>query len=259
MASELVSQSLSKEGISIKTYESDIFIISDINVNDKGAKALKRDAGRYVTVNFGSIWLFNEDCKEKAICEFSRQLKSFIKPNHKSILICCIGNADITADSLGPRVGERLLVNRHLKNDKRTFEQVSDREISLISPGVIGQCGISIEELSRAISKLVSADLIIAIDALASNNVEGLGASIQITDTGIRPGSGAGGNRQEISNYTTGADVISIGVPTVAELSSPSIKSTKSKLFVSPKEIDYIIKAYSHIISRGINMALKNF
>ena len=78
MASELVSQSLSKEGISIKTYESDIFIISDINVNDKGAKALKRDEGRYVTVNFGSIWLFNEDCKEKAICEFSRQLKSFI-------------------------------------------------------------------------------------------------------------------------------------------------------------------------------------
>ncbi len=260
LAHEMISSGIKKEdSTDFKSFKSNGFDIISVNINEKRAKKLGVSTGKYLSICCGKAWMYNNEYKNALTNELSKQLKSFLMPNYKKILICCIGNPEITADSIGPRVGDKIFVNRHLKSSKDTFKQVSSREISLISPGVIGQCGIGIEELARCVSNLVNADLIITIDALASKKIENLGTAIQISNVGIRPGSGVGGNRQEISQSTTGLPVVSIGLPTVIEYSSLSIPSTTERLLVSPKEIDLIISAYSSIIARGINQALKDF
>jgi spore protease len=245
-------------GVKLNSFESNGFKIVSAYIDKSTSKRISYTEGKYVSLYCGKAWIYNNDYQSLISKELSKQLKAFLLPSYKHVLICCIGNNDITADSLGPRVADKLIVNRHLRNLKDDFLLVSMREISLISPGVIGQCGIGIEELSKCVSNLVNADLIVTIDALASKSAENLGTVIQISDVGVRPGSGVGGNRQEISKATTGIPVISIGVPTVIEYSDSYTKEAE-KLLVSPKEIDLIIASYSKIIATGINLSLKDF
>ncbi len=255
-------------------------IIKTIIENEFAEKSTKRKIGTYLTVYSGRAWLFNEAEKQKiahVVAENLKNLLSLIKASPKNILIAGLGNRFITADSLGPLCIDKLTATRHLKyENKEVVYPFSEYEISLIAPGVSGQTGIEAYEIVNGLAKVVNADCIIVIDSLASRSMDRLCTTIQISNTGIYPGSGIGNVRKEISKSTTGVDVLSIGIPTVIDSSSlvcsalEAMKITKmpeelkallnngQSCFVSLKDTDIIIESMSKIISNAISIAFFN-
>lgn len=192
-------------------------------------------------------------------------------------LIVGLGNRFITPDALGCETVKNTLVTRHIK------EQIDFDlgDVSAITPGVLGITGIESSDIVLAVTKVVKPDVVIIIDALASRSVSKIGKTIQITNTGIAPGSGIGNKRNALNKETLNCEVIAIGVPTVVYSStivndmietmvtsgngdSEVIKPLVNGLFyennmvVTPKEIDEIIKKCSKVVADGINMALHN-
>jgi len=175
-----------------------------------------------------------------------------------------LGNRNITSDSLGPKVISKIMVTKHIK--EYLPENLDDDiiPVSAISPGVLGITGIETNDIISGITKKINPDLIIVIDALAASSPARVSTTIQITDTGISPGSGVGNNRKEISRFSLDIPVIAIGVPTVVDLLSiakyvfPEVKNSNidKDFFVTPKEIDKLIENLSKIIANGINLSL---
>ena len=181
---------------------------------------------------------FYEDREEigKAL---EKEIKSLLK--YKNIkdddegLILGLGNSKSTPDALGPKVVSRLVITRHLFK-LNALPKEGIRSISAISPGVMGETGIETADYIEALTNLINPQFIIVIDALAASSLERVNHTIQLTDTGIRPGSGVYNNRKEISTDTLKIPVIAIGVPTVVE----------SSVIVN-EAINYLLKHISYI------------
>lgn len=211
--------------------------ISSIDVNDDISIKLNKKKGTYITIEFADIT--NHEDKIEIEKTLNLELKNLlIKNNIKdnaSGLIIGLGNRFSTADSLGPKTLDQIMITRHL------FELNADikkgiRCISGISPGVMANTGIETFDIINSIINNIKPDFIIAIDALASSSIDRINKTIQLTDTGIHPGSGIGNNRKEISYETVKVPVIAIGVPTVVE-SSIIVSDTIYYLF---KHLSYI-------------------
>ena len=192
--------------------------------------------GNYVTLSFDDVT--DKDNYNKVKKYFTEIIKDILKLNNisddASCLIIGLGNILSTPDSLGVKSLDNIIVTSHL------FElgNVSDgmRRVSCFIPGVMANTGIESSKIIKAIINEIKPDFVIAIDALASRSIDRINKTIQITDTGIHPGSGIGNNRLEISKDTMGIPVIAIGVPTVV-MSSTIVYDT----------IDYLIKHISYI------------
>lgn len=235
--------------------------------NKKGEEELGKPKGNYITIEAKD--LSENDCsfhKEMSEALFLN-LREMLDKKRK-ILIAGLGNSNVTADSLGPKVVNNLCITRHLQKEgiyKYPFE------ISAIAPGVMAQTGIETSEILEALVGKIKPDVLIAIDALAARSSSRLNKTIQISDTGIAPGSGVGNHRNEITEQTIGIPVFAIGVPTV--ISVPAIIQDLSKeesfeiayqnldddflsMHVTPKNIDESMKRISYTISEGINHLL---
>lgn len=206
-----------------------------------------------------------------------------------SVLVVGLGNREVTPDALGPRVVDNLFITRHIMNEFGRYA-FSDEDVSKISgivPGVMAQTGMECVEILRGVVRETNPDFVITVDALAARNVKRLGRTIQLTDTGITPGSGIGNHRNAINRTSIGVPVISLGVPTVVdaativsdamttlieamsladlqgldererqELARELLSPQLNGLFVTPKNIDASIKTLSFLISEGLNVAL---
>ena len=227
--------------------------------NKKGEDSLGKPKGTYITIeakdlstNDGS---FHKEMSEALFLNLKEMLNK-----KKKILIAGLGNADVTADSLGPKVVNNLYITRQF-------------ELSAIAPGVMAQTGIETSEILESLADRIKPDVVIVIDALAARSYSRLNKTIQISDTGIAPGSGVGNHRNEITQHTIGVPVLAIGVPTV--ISVPAIihdffgeKSLENvsenideefiSMHVTPKNIDESMKRISYTISEGINHLLHN-
>jgi spore protease len=153
------------------------------------------------------------------------------------------------------------------------FERLGCCKVSAISPGVLGQTGIETLDIVKGAVSSVHPDLIIAIDALAARSCERLGATVQISDSGISPGSGIGNRRSAISFDTVGVPVMALGVPTVVDSATlvrevlllsgyknisadiDKILNSGRSFFVSPKECDAMIKCICKLFSTSIGRA----
>ncbi len=155
-------------------------------------------------------------------------------------LIVGLGNKSSTADSLGPKVVDRVLVTRHLFVLNTNVKE-GIREVSAISPGVMATTGIETFDIITSIVKKTKPQFLVVVDALASSSIDRINKTIQLTNTGIHPGSGVGNNRKELSFETINIPVIAIGVPTVVE-STIIVNDTIDYLF---KHISYIKKNYT--------------
>ena len=191
--------------------------ITNIYLNEENSKLINKKIGNYTTIEFDDVTDYN--MKEKIKKIFSNELKKMLK-NLKinetdSCLVLGLGNISSTPDALGPQSINNILVTRHLFN----FTKVEDgfRNVSAIIPGVTGNTGIETSDIVLGIIEKIKPDFVIAIDALASQSVERVNRTIQMTDTGIHPGSGIGNNRKEISKKTLKIPVIAIGIPTVVD------------------------------------------
>ena len=217
----------------VNTYEKDKIKVTSVYVDDNSSKLIGKKKGNYITIEFDDIT--DSGNRKKVEDIFSLELEKIIENIDGSILVVGLGNEGSTPDSLGPKVIKNILVTRYLFV---LGEQVEEgiREVSAISPGVMADTGIETVDIISSVVSKIKPTLVIAVDALAASSIERINKSIQITDTGIHPGSGIGNMRKEISMETLGVPVIAIGVPTVVE-SSTIVYDTINYLF---KHISYI-------------------
>lgn len=203
----IITQEINKKGIKI----------TSVDVLENGTKLINKKMGRYITIEFDDI--IDTDRKEtvkEIFCDELKKLLTFLNINENSTcLIIGLGNDKSTPDALGPSVIDNVIVTKHLFD----LGTVSDgyRSVSAISPGVMGQTGIETSEIIFGIVKRVNPDFIIIVDALASSSLSRINKTIQMTDTGIHPGSGVGNTRKEISYELLKIPVIAIGIPTVVD------------------------------------------
>ncbi|MFA5602222.1 MAG: GPR endopeptidase [Bacilli bacterium] len=211
--------------------------ITRVTVEEEGSKKIGKNPGEYITIEFKDITDYENKENLKKI--FSNELKELLKKiNIKQTDTCLIvglGNRKSTPDSLGPVTVDSILVTKHLfdldkKNVNRGF-----RPVSAFTPGVMGETGIETSEIILGIIERIKPDFIIAIDALASQSINRVNRTIQMTDTGIHPGSGVGNARKELNKNTIGIPVIALGVPTVVDA-----------VTIVGDTIDYIVKHFSY-------------
>ena len=252
MAAELladVAEELSeKNGISVKKGRENGFEYTLVRIlNEKGASLIGRDIGSYYTLTLPEGRFDIHECAKPAAA-FLRTLL-----DEGSILTAMLGNPDITPDALGPLTAERILVTRHLRiASPKMFGHL--RETSLCRTGVLSMGGIESAQQIKAAVSITQPEAVIVVDAFAGREVSMLCRSIQISDTGISPGSGVGNSRERISRGTLGIPVISIGVPTVADAFS---ESEGEPMFVTPRDIDARVRRLSRLIAEIINTALQ--
>ena len=263
------------DGVFCETKNHKTVTVTTITVqNEKGERALGKPKGKYITLEV-TPFMKNAELSDERIRVFSRELLSLL-PGEGTVLVAGLGNESITPDALGPRCISLLLATRHIKKELAKsigFSQL--RPVAGIVPGVLGKTGIETAEIIEAVSKRIEPSAIIVIDALASRKLSRLGTTVQLTDTGLSPGSGVGNRGAEISRRTLGVPVVAVGVPTVVDgatmafdlLESAGVDTTafsntadfsKGRLMmVTPKEIDLVIERAAWLISMGINAALQ--
>ena len=178
------------------------------------------------------------------------------------ILVVGLGNRSLTPDSVGPKAAATVKPTMHIKEfDEETFDSLDCSEIAILSPGVPAESGMDSAEVIRGVCRRILPDVIIAIDSIATRSTERLGTTVQISDTGIFPGSGIGNTHSALSEDTLGVPIISVGVPTVIDSRVFAMGNDGGRLpdgeamLVSPKEIDEITDVAARIIGGAINQA----
>lgn len=266
--------------------DSDILITKVKILSDEGANALGKPIGNYITIESQMMNDEVENIDNKIIQKVSEIIKDIshlVKSD--TVLVVGLGNGDVTPDALGPKVIENLQITRHLIEYAPEYVKEGTRAVSAIIPGVLGTTGIETSEIVKGIVDRINPNLVIVIDALASKNMDRIGKTIQISDTGIIPGSGVGNSRFAITKDVLGVPTIVIGVPTVVgvptivdeaikyvidknedETKKEELKQTnymkeilenkKFDFMVTPKDIDDIISNLSSLVADSINMAL---
>ena len=264
-----------KEGLSFDSYETSGMKISKITVKSEGAaKKLSKPCGKYITMEIPFLKDSADLCDE-AVEIFAKEISSLITPEG-TVLVAGLGNRDITPEALGPECIERLLATRHITPEvAKAIGFSSLRSVAGIIPGVLGNTGIETAELLSGVVYKVRPSVLVVIDALAARNVERLGTTVQMCDTGVSPGAGVGNRRSTVDEKSMGVPVIAIGVPTVVDavtmtldlidktgikidknIRESSIK-TERGMMVTPKEIDSVISRSAAFIAAGLNKAFQ--
>lgn len=215
---DLVMELVDEKNTELKTSTFDDITVTSVNVTPKTSKEIGKKPGQYITISFEDVTDYNNCKKLSKILE--KELKKLLKivgiKEEYECLVVGLGNIKSTPDALGPLSIENIVVTRHLFTLNTNVSE-GFRKVSAITPGVMGTTGIETFDIISSLVKEIKPDFIITIDALAALSVERVNKTIQMTNTGIHPGSGIGNFRKEISYDTLKIPVIAIGVPTVVE------------------------------------------
>ena len=258
---------------------------------ENGAKTMGKPKGTYITIEAGNMDEEDEDYHREISVQLARIIRRLVKTakGESSVLVVGLGNREGT-----PRVADNLFITRHIIQEygKYAFGEGKVNRISSIVPGVMAQTGMESLEIIRGIVEETKPDLIVAVDALAARSTKRLGRTIQVTDTGINPGSGVGNHRHGLNEKSLGVPAISIGIPPVGdaatidtmynlvtaltqseafqavgdslkelnegekyELIRELLSPNLNTMFVTPKDIDESVKRLSFTISEGLNIA----
>ena len=285
-------------GVEVTNEGTEQIKISRVRITSiQGQNALGKPMGNYITIEVPDI-KYNDTVLYENTCKaLATELAGLLKLREKStILVVGLGNWNVTSDSLGPKVVSKLMVTRHLIQYVPEEVEEGVRPVCAIAPGVLGITGIETGEIIRGIVDRIRPDCIIAIDSLASRKLDRVNTTIQISDTGISPGSGVGNKRMDLSRETLGVPVIAIGVPPVVDaatianevidlvidnfMNQPGegaqfynmlkninredkyqliqrvLEPYSGNLIVTPKEIDEVIERLAKVIANGINIAV---
>lgn len=265
--------------------ESEVRITKVVIESKNSAKILGKPVGTYITLEAPAMAQPDEDYHKEISGELAKQLKAVIPDMEKelSVMVVGLGNRDVTADALGPNVVDNLTITRHMVKEfgKAAYGKSKMHMVSGLVPGVMAKTGMESAEIIRGVVEKTKPDVVIIVDALAARSTKRLNRTIQITNTGIHPGSGVGNHRNSITEKSLGVPVIAIGVPTVVDaativndalqtlmcqLAEDGIElheelrdglSELYNMYVTGKDVDYEIKQISHIICDAINCALE--
>ncbi|KYH34514.1 germination protease precursor [Clostridium tepidiprofundi DSM 19306] len=286
-------------GTKISEYmDEDIKVTIVSIIDEKGEEIIGKPKGTYITLEIPEFVHYDQESMNRVSQVIAKNLSPLIKlEDSMTALVVGLGNWKVTPDAVGPKVVSKIMVTRHLKQLVPDSIDEEVRPVCAIAPGVLGITGMETREIIKGIVEKTKPNLVICVDALASRRLERVNKTIQISNTGISPGSGVGNRRMEISERTLGIPVIAIGVPTVVDAATMAndtidlvldemiklsnkggefyniLKSVDKNekhrlikevldpyvgdLMVTPKEVDMIIDSVSKIIANGVNIALQ--
>lgn len=263
-------------GVSVKVDnpQANISVTRISIMDEKGSAIMGKPIGNYITIEVRGLEDDEECLKKEAVKVLAKELSQLIHFHYRlKMLLIGLGNKNITPDALGPATVEKVMVTRHmfLITDADGDDHVSC--VSALSPGVMATTGMETSEIIKSAVEITGPEAVIAIDALAARNVERINTTIQISDTGISPGSGTGNMRKDLTEKSLGTKVIAIGVPTVIDsrtlildnlegfLTNPAavedyINKKGDPMIVTTSDIDRVIEVFSEIIGEAINIVL---
>lgn len=273
-------------GVELEEYDvlEDVHITKVKIVTKNAAKIMGKPVGTYITLESPALEEWDEDYHRDISEELAHCIREIMPDmqEEKSVLVIGLGNRDVTADSLGPSTVDQLFITRHMLKEygKKAYNVEHMHEISSLIPGVMAKTGMETAEIVKGVVTETHPDLLLVIDALAAKNVKRLYRAIQITDTGIHPGSGVGNHRNGLTNASLGIPVIAIGIPMVVNASTiidcalerlagknqkfcdsleyfrNSEDTQLHNMYVTAKNIDETTKRLSYTLSEAINIAL---
>lgn len=258
-----------RPGVTTREHDAFGYGVTVVEVSEpSAARALGKPMGTYITLDLRPYWAHAEDALERAATAVGAELRSLI-PGAKTALVVGLGNDAMTPDAIGPQVAEHVLVTRHLMRDE-AFASLT--AVSVLVPGVLGRTGMEAAETIRGAVRTVRPDVLIAVDALASRSLERVCTTVQLSDTGIVPGSGVGNRRRALNRATLGIPVIAVGVPTVVDVHTlaldileeagaadvdPAALRGHGSVMVTPRDIDAQIHELSRVVGYGVDLALQ--
>lgn len=236
--------------------------------NAAGAEELGKPKGKYITAELPEF-AHDSEILDERLDVMTELIQELLPTPCGNVLVAGLGNENITPDALGPKTARGIFATRHIS--KRLAEDLGFpnlREVSSVTFGVLGQTGLETAESIRGIVNTVYPSAVITVDALAARSLSRLGNTIQLTDTGITPGSGVGNHRARIDRETLGVPVIAIGVPTVVDAVTMirdftenadcgNIAERAQHMMVTPREIDTLIHRAARFLSLSLNCALQ--
>ena len=244
--------------------------------NEESAQKLGRPMGTYITLACEQAMTVSLETRRALAAELAQTLRGMLPPDMKTALVVGLGNRSVTPDSLGPRTAERVLVTRHMGDCLPRDVPMSS--VCAAAPGVLGVTGMETAEILRGMVAHVKPDAVIAVDALAARSSKRIASTIQITDTGITPGSGVGNHRKALDRRTLG--VIAVGVPLVVYASTIAsdalcalgegeveeeriaacvervVSEKLGEMIVTPRDVDALVERMAGVLADGINQAL---
>ncbi|MBO5274586.1 MAG: GPR endopeptidase [Clostridia bacterium] len=262
-------------GVTLTEKNTDGIAESVMEITDGTVAArLNKPEGKYITLSFDKPWLRESDYSEQIIDALCRRLQELTPPlpEESGVLIVGLGNREITPDAIGPLTVREVNVTAHLRAENRAlFDRLETNPVSAIAPGVTGQTGIETLELVKGAIRGCSPALVVIVDALAARSVDRLVTTVQLTDSGISPGSGVGNHRGAFDRSSLGVPVIAIGVPTVVDSATlvydaleragvggipdslRAVLESGRSFFVSPKDSDIAAESLSKLLAAAIN------
>lgn len=276
-------------GVRVEEYyreKEDIRVTKVMIDTRNAARVMGKPVGIYVTMEAPALVEPDEDYHREISDCLAEELLSLI-PNserEQSILVVGLGNREVTADALGPQVVDNLFITRHVVREygKAAYNCSRMNLVSSIEPGVMAKTGMETAEIVKGVIGETSPDVLVVVDALAARSTKRLNRTIQITNTGIQPGSGVGNHRNALTMESLGIPVVAIGVPTVVDAATivgdalekllkddaefDRVKymgqyrnafAELNNMYMTGKDIDAVVKRVSFTVSEGINMALE--
>ena len=265
-----------KDGIIVshETTDKDIKVTTVEVTSLKGEALVGKPIGTYVTMEIHGLMEGEDNLIDRSAKILADHLSRLVRHSYYlKVLVVGLGNEKVTPDSLGPATVSKVKITSHLF---RFFDCDGAEDMSNVcglAPGVTAITGMETADLIQKAVELTEPDVVIAIDALAARNIERVSTTIQICDTGISPGAGMGNMRKHLNEETLGAKVIAIGVPTVIDSKtlileaaeamnlpeaqvSTSMEERDFDMVVTSTDIDFLIKAFSDIIAKALNLIL---
>lgn len=267
-------------GIETEEYylpKQDLKVTRVVIATKNAEKIMGRPMGIYITMETPTLMEADQGYHRELSECFSRELKKLLPvfQRENSVLVVGLGNREVTADSLGPLVVDHLYITRHVVKEYGEMAYNKERVnlISALEPGVMAKTGMETVEIVKGVVEQTKPDFLIVVDALAARSIRRLNRTIQISNTGIQPGSGVGNHRNALTEESIGVPVIAVGVPTVVDAmtivndtigktgmysSVGSCLPELNNMYMTGKDIDAIVRLISYTVSEGINLALQS-
>ncbi|MBE6654992.1 MAG: GPR endopeptidase [Ruminococcaceae bacterium] len=256
------------DGVEYYERAEDGFSVSTIDILDeKGARAVGKPCGRYITLSFSDISVMaSEDFSRLCtlLSHLIRELCDHIAKGAKSVLVCGLGNECLSADAFGRKTAKNVIVTRHLKEEANdVFTSAGFFDVCAFYPDVSAHTGLDSSRLLLSAVKEAKPDVIIAADALCARGAERICKTVQLCTAGISPGSGVGNAKGAINAQSMGVPVIALGVPTVIDAATlardiageKTAEDVCGSFFVCPKDIDLLTDKLALLSGFALNRA----
>ncbi len=269
------------EGIKKRERTENDCTVTEISIiTDEASQLVGKPMGNFITLEFQHFSNCESSVLEEQANLIAKEIFKLLPENAEKILVVGLGNRRITPDALGPATLDNVMITNHVMEYLNDGKEQDFRAVCGICPGVLGITGLETVDIVKGVAEKYQPSLVIAVDALCAGSPERMFSTVQLTDTGIHPGSGVGNRRDGLNRETLGVPVIAVGIPTVVDshsivyaaitkffkennslaeadnMISAMMKFADRGLFVSPKDIDNLIAHSARTLAGGINLAL---